>query len=171
MQNKERYNYLLLLGGNLGDVERAFEVAIGKLRLEGDVIEVSDIYYSEAWGFEAEETFRNQVVEVVSELEPMDMLIQTQRIERELGRMEKSKNGKYQSRKIDIDLLFCNDIVMESERLTFPHPLLHKRRFTLEPLAEKWGEYIHPLLCKKLKELLKECDDAGRVWQKSHISD
>lgn len=166
MQNKETYRYLLLLGGNLGDVERAFETAISKLRLEGDVTAWTSIYYSEAWGFEAEETFRNQVVEMTSELKPMDMLIQTQRIERELGRMEKSKDGKYQSRKIDIDLLFCNDIVMTTDRLTLPHPLLHKRRFTLMPLSERWRDMIHPVNGKTVEELLEECDDEGRVWRK-----
>lgn len=164
MLNREAYKYLLLLGGNLGDVERAFETAIGKLRLEGIVISWTDIYYSEAWGFEAEETFRNQIVEMTSELEPMDMLIQTQRIERELGRMEKSKDGMYQSRKIDIDILFCDNIVMKTERLTLPHPLLHKRRFTLMPLAERWGCMTHPVIGKTIDELLEECEDRGRVW-------
>ena len=158
------YRYLLLLGGNLGDVRGAFATAIDMLENLGHVACVSALYGSHAWGFEADEPFTNQVVELVSNLAPLDMLDNTQHIERSLGRTEKSSGGVYHSRPIDIDLLYCNSMVVSSPRLTLPHPRLHLRRFTLVPLAEKWPLWQHPLLSLSSQQLLSQCPDKGEVW-------
>ena len=85
-----------------------------------------------------------------------ELLDATERIERELGRTLKSEGGNYHDRIIDIDILLYGDGIIESDRLTIPHPLMHKRRFVLEPLAAIAPDAIHPTLGKSIKELLEE---------------
>ncbi len=162
--------YILLLGGNLGDVEQTFATARDELSHICDIVSVSGIYCSSAWGFESDDTFRNHIIDLSSNLSPFEMLDRTQSLERLLGRTEKSSNGVYHSRLIDIDILFCDDIVIDSERLTLPHPMLYKRRFTLVPLMEKWRNLVHPILNKTIEQLLEECHDKGDVWQSSPVS-
>lgn len=159
------HTYLLLLGGNLGNVSQTFRIATEHLSLVGMVQRTSSLYSSKAWGFESDEIFLNQVVEIQSKLEPHDMLNATQRIELQLGRTSKSIGGQYQSRLIDIDILFCDDMIVHTERLTIPHPLLHKRRFTLVPLAEYWQAWQHPIFKTTIEQLLAQCNDESEVTQ------
>ncbi|MCG8580175.1 MAG: 2-amino-4-hydroxy-6-hydroxymethyldihydropteridine diphosphokinase [Bacteroidales bacterium] len=154
---------ILLLGGNQGDVidslKRSVELLSERL---GEPVLVSNYYESEAWGFEAEQNFINQVVEFNSNLEPTDLLNYTQEIEKELGR--KAKTGThYESRPIDIDILFFNDQQIDLPRLTIPHPKLHERRFTLLPLLDNWANYVHPVFQKNMLQLEASCKDDGMV--------
>ncbi|MCU4174515.1 2-amino-4-hydroxy-6-hydroxymethyldihydropteridine diphosphokinase [Carboxylicivirga sp. N1Y90] len=154
---------ILLLGGNQNDVRAKLKLAIEKLGLEfGDLIYCSSYYESEPWGFEASQRFINQVVEFYTLVPVNELLAITQRIEKELGRKEKV-GTVYESRPIDIDILFVDDVIMEARDLTIPHRLLHERRFTLLPLTEHWSELIHPKLQKTISELLDECKDEGQV--------
>jgi 2-amino-4-hydroxy-6-hydroxymethyldihydropteridine diphosphokinase len=157
---------ILLLGGNQGDVICSLKKSIDLLseRL-GQPILVSDYYESEAWGFEAEQNFINQVVEFKSDLKPIELLNFTQKIEQELGR--KTKTGThYESRPIDIDILFFNEERIELPRLIVPHPKLHERRFTLLPLLDHWANYIHPTFQKNISQLTESCTDDGMVQKK-----
>ncbi len=157
------YKQILLLGGNQGDVISAIEDAIERLlhRL-GPVIKRSFYYESEPWGFEASQNFINQVVEFHSSLNPIDLLDFTQDIEKALGRKEKA-GIHYESRPIDIDILFVDDEQINLPRLTVPHPKLHERRFTLLPLYDEWSGLIHPVLTKSISQLLTICPDKGVV--------
>ncbi|WP_430813895.1 2-amino-4-hydroxy-6-hydroxymethyldihydropteridine diphosphokinase [Carboxylicivirga sp. RSCT41] len=154
---------ILLLGGNQGDVIGSLKKSIGLLseRL-GQPILVSEYYESEAWGFEAEQNFINQVVEFNSVLDPAELLDFTQKIEKELGRNKKT-GTHYESRPIDIDILFFNDKQIELPRLTIPHPKLHERRFTLLPLLDHWADFVHPVFQKNILQLEESCQDAGMV--------
>lgn len=129
----------------------------------GELKMTSSIYESESWGFEADDAFLNQVVVVDSVESPEEVLKIILNIEIEMGRTRRS-NG-YSSRIIDIDILYFGDDKVDQENLVIPHPRMHLRRFTLEPLVELAPGFIHPSLNKTNKELLNECDDLVKVWR------
>lgn len=86
-----------------------------------------------------------------TDLSPQDLLVKCQKIEKELGRIRREKWGK---RTIDIDILFYDDLVLESDDLIIPHPLIEKRKFVLVPLNEIATDFIHPVLRKTIGEIL-----------------
>ena len=128
--------------------------AIG--RLIGSVVGISPFVETEPWGFESPHPFVNTALSVETSLPAMDVLERTQSIERQLGRRRKSIAGRYEDRPIDIDLLLYGDLVLTSERLTLPHPLLPERLFVLEPLAEIAPQILHPTLGKTIQTLRDE---------------
>ena len=127
---------VLLLGSNLGDGQLLFQHVIsmiderlGKLEMQ------SALYQSPPWGFEHENNFINQVLIMNTEKDSEQVLQSCLQIEVDLGRKKRKTQG-YVARIIDIDVLFVNDEVIETESLVLPHPRLHLRKFTLLPLAE-----------------------------------
>lgn len=154
---------VLLTGSNMGD--RAFLLKEACRRIDkrvGSVVRTSRVYESDPWGFEAQEAFLNQVLVSETELEPTAVLDEIQAIEKELGRVRAENQARdssgervYESRAIDIDILFYDNLVMESERLIIPHALIAEREFVLVPLCELMGDYLHPVLETTLSELLK----------------
>ncbi|MFI3289354.1 MAG: 2-amino-4-hydroxy-6-hydroxymethyldihydropteridine diphosphokinase [Rikenellaceae bacterium] len=156
---------ILLLGGNIGDVELRMKRAVEMIEERvGVVTKRSAMVKSEPWGFkEVVAPFTNQAIEVETLLTPEELLDVTQKIERESGRdreeerEEKVRRGeKYASRKIDIDIIFYGDITYKSERLELPHPLMQERDFVLSPIVQIAPEWIHPTLKRGCKELLEE---------------
>ncbi len=157
------YRQILLFGGNQNNVVDSINNAKQLLSKQiGNPIAQSAFYESAPWGFEASQNFINQVVEFHSSIEPIDLLNFTQSIEKELGRKEKAGTN-YESRPIDIDILFIDDFQINSERLTVPHPKLHERRFTLLPLMDHWSSMNHPTLHKTIEQLEAVCTDEGMV--------
>jgi len=153
----------ILLGGNMGEVKHTMLRAVDMLvEILGNPLVQSGYYQSEPWGFDAKQLFINQVLEFETRLLPLEVLDLTQKVERQCGRLAKTNSG-YESRYLDIDLLFVDALVIAHPRLEVPHPRLHLRRFTLLPLAEKWPELIHPLLNLSVAELLKQCSDDSQV--------
>ena len=136
------YAYLSL-GSNLGDRRALLTQAVRLLgERAGRVVRLSSFIETEPWGFRSEHPFLNAALCLETPLCPLELLDATQQIERELGRTAKSVNGQYADRPIDIDLLMCGDdpahpdMVIDTPRLTLPHPLMHQRDFVLRPLAE-----------------------------------
>jgi len=148
----------ILLGSNIGDRFLALEKAklFIRERVNNQIIE-SSIFESEPWGFQDEINFLNQVICLETMLPPHDLLEELLTIEKEMGRM-RSRSG-YQSRVIDLDILLYYDLIVSDDKLKIPHPRLHKRRFTLEPLNELMPDYIHPVLGRTVNELLNDCQD------------
>ena len=127
----------LSLGTNLGDRRQNLASALDLIANEvGTILSASDIIETEPWGFESSNRFLNMVVKVDTDLNPVDALHVTQDIEHRLGRTEKSVNGQYHDRLIDIDLLMYDNITVSTPELTLPHPHMHERRFVMEPLAQ-----------------------------------
>lgn len=154
----------LLLGGNIGNTRKYFSEAKEMIQKKaGDITKESSLYESEPWGFTHDQNFLNSVLEVSVNMEPIELLDIIQSIERELGRVR--KKSQYSERTIDIDILFYDSIMFDTERLTIPHKMLHKRRFTMMPLNEIIPDYIHPVFNKSIRELTDICEDESLVKQ------
>lgn len=127
----------LSLGTNLGDKRHNIAEATEKIReLIGDITCQSALYATKPWGFESENDFINAAVCVETTLTPRQLLQATQEIERSMGRKEKSRDGKYSDRLIDIDILTYGDETVDEPDLKIPHPLMHERDFVMIPLNE-----------------------------------
>ncbi len=128
----------------------------------GPTINASPVYESPSWGFEHPNNFLNQVIETDTKLSPSELLKTLHSIEQALGRTE-SRSDDYEARTIDIDILFYDKMTLSQDDLIIPHPRLHLRRFTLEPMAALNPGYFHPVLNKSIQELLNECPDDSPV--------
>lgn len=145
------------LGSNLGDRAQLLEKALTLLNKEiGNLVSRSSFYETEPWGFSSNHPFLNACCLCETKLSPLEVLHRTQQIEKELGRKRKSKNKKYHDRPIDIDLLLCDDLNINTKELTIPHPFMQERRFVLEPLKEIAPDVIHPVLHISISEMLEQ---------------
>ena len=154
---------LILIGSNQGQRELIISQSIKMLAERcGEVLLVSSLYETEPWGFIAEQNFLNQVVALDTEMNPYDLLRELLMIEKELGRKRHDVEG-YESRPIDLDILYYDDIIINDEDLILPHPRLHKRRFALMPLCDIAADFIHPVFKRSNRELLNECEDTSEV--------
>lgn len=127
----------LSLGSNIGNRKANLEEAIRKIgEMIGNIERQSSFLTTEPWGFQSPNLFLNAAVKVITGLSPTEVLEAGKRIEREMGRMKKSANGKYHDRIIDIDILMYDDLNINTSELTIPHPHMHERDFVMIPLRE-----------------------------------
>lgn len=151
----------LLIGGNLGvrllNLQKAKAAIVEKI---GKISTESSIYETAAWGIEDQPDFLNQVLEVMTELSPEELLVEIHLIE---GELERKRLQKWGTRTMDIDILFYESQLVDTPSLKIPHPYLHKRRFTLVPLCELIPNFVHPVLHKTVERLLLECGDELEV--------
>ena len=140
-------------GSNIGDREYQINEALRKLEQIQDtnLKAVSSLYETVPVGGVVQDDFLNGAAIVETNLTPISFLNEIQRIELELGRERKIHWGP---RTIDLDVLLMDEVVIEHERLKVPHPFMHERSFVLIPLAEIAPEAVHPVLNKKIKELV-----------------
>ncbi|MDD5812976.1 MAG: 2-amino-4-hydroxy-6-hydroxymethyldihydropteridine diphosphokinase [Bacteroidales bacterium] len=125
------------LGTNLGDKQKNLNDAIRMLENQvGEVEKVSSVIETEPEGFRSDNMFLNAVVKVRTALSPFEILDITQDVEKSLGRKEKSSNGIYHDRVIDIDILLYDDINISTPQLVIPHPRMAQREFVMTPLTE-----------------------------------
>lgn len=152
---------ILHIGSNVGDrlsylskCRRLIASKIGKIETS------SSVYETEAWGLKDQDAFLNQAFKVATTLDITDLLSMCQEIESRLNRERKIKWGP---RTMDIDIIFYDDIEMDEEDLTIPHPRMHERNFVLFPLNEIVPDWQHPKLGKSVQQLINESQDPLNV--------
>ena len=156
------HKVFLGIGGNIGDKQLNFtKVAhLANDRL-GNIIKKSSIYETPPWGFLSEDHFWNQVFLIETEINPENLLEEIREIEAEFVR--KRESDRYVSREMDIDILYFDDIYVETEKLVIPHPKLHNRKFVLVPLVEIAPDFKHPLFRLTNLQLLENCKDESII--------
>ncbi len=151
----------LLLGSNKG--YRYKYLLLAKYYIQqvaGNISRQSSVYETEPWGTTHTSNYLNQIVVIQTPKTPFQLLKVLQKIEKNLGRKNKHLNA---ARTIDIDILFYNELIFHAKNLTIPHPRLHLRNFTLQPLLELDKSYTHPIYKKTIEELAKDCEDDMKV--------
>ena len=158
------YEIILRLGSNMGCREDYLNSALKRLSAISETTPVcSSLYESEPWGFDTETWFLNMAVKINSTLTPIDLLQDIMKIEKELGRVRNQSSEGYDSRVIDIDIIYYGSLQINTDFLIIPHPKMQQRRFVLMPVAEISPDFIHPQLNKTSIELLQECEDKSIV--------
>jgi len=153
----------ILLGSNRGDRKKMLANARQMIEKQaGRIIDASSIYETTPWGFSDQINFLNQVCLIETELDPYSLLNRLLGIEQIIGRTRAHQG--YSARTIDLDILYFDNEVLQSDYLRIPHPRLHERKFTLIPLAELAPEHIHPVLYKSTTQLLSDCSDSSEVF-------
>jgi 2-amino-4-hydroxy-6-hydroxymethyldihydropteridine diphosphokinase len=150
----------LSLGSNVGDRKANLREAIGRLATVGRFVSLSSFYETEPVEFTDQPWFLNCAVGLETELTPEQLMARLLQIEQEMGRERVQKKGP---RKIDIDILLFDDLILNSPAIIIPHPAMHERRFVLEPLAEIAAEVRLPALRKTVRELLKKLPEGQTV--------
>ena len=154
-------NIFLGLGSNQGDRELNLKNSIKLLNSKaGKVLNTSRIYESEPWGVKNQNYFLNQVIEIETHIDPIDLLNICKNIEYDMGRNPEIRWGK---RVIDIDILYYQSRVINQKKLIIPHKLMHERKFVMIPLNDLNENHLHPILNITNKEILNNCIDSCKV--------
>lgn len=154
----EDHTVYLALGSNLGDRRENLRQAVASLSPQMAVRAKSHIYETPPWGYEDQPMFLNQAVKAQTYLDPEPLIKHIKRLETALGHRESFRNGP---RAIDIDILFYDDLVLDTPVLTVPHPRLHERGFVLLPLMDIAPDLVHPVTQKSIREMAASCDLGG----------
>ena len=145
------------IGSNKGNRSQLINEAIDKIDISVWKVELkSSIYETQSWGFKSNNFF-NVCLLIESSLSVESIFNKILKIEKDMGRLK--SGNKYSDRCIDIDILFVEDIIVNSKNLIIPHPRLHLRKFVLTPMLDLTPDLIHPILNKSIKQLELECDD------------
>ena len=156
----------LSLGSNLGNRLLHLQRGIFELHQRlGIISKISAVYENAAVGFEGGD-FLNVCVLLETQQTPNGVLDQIHELERQMGRERDPLKG-YISRTIDVDLIYFNDAIIETDQLTLPHPRLSERNFVLKPLADIAPQHYHPLLKKDTRNLLQESKDQNALHKTS----
>lgn len=154
---------LILSGTNAPSLSGHLDQAAERMISSGiHITKRSSYYKSPPWGFTSKNEFLNQVLMIETEMDPFQLMKRLLAIETEMGR-NRTPGAGYEDRLIDLDILFYNKEVINSETLIVPHPRMQLRRFALLPCAEIAGNWIHPVLRVKVTEMLENCEDRSEV--------
>lgn len=153
---KGRRTAYLALGSNLGDTTANIMKMCDRIeRRVGEIVSRSTLIQTNPEGFDSLHTFANCVISVSTHLSPPELLKETRVIEKEMGRTNKSKDGEYQDRTADIDIILYEDVILSIPELEIPHPRFRERTFVLGPLAEIAPDLIDPITGKTISNLLE----------------
>ena len=152
------------IGGNIGNKHNNFAKVLEIIENElGAIVKKSSVYESSPWGFETDDNFWNQIIAVETKLSPSELLESIHKIEKTFGRKREGNN--YESREMDIDILYYDDIFIDTEKLIIPHPKMELRKFVLVPLNEIAPDLKHPLLRFTSFEMLENCKDSSIIFK------
>ena len=154
------FNVFIGVGSNLGNRTENCLKALESVSDFTVIKAVSSFYETEPVGNEDQPKFINAVAKVSTLLSPLYLLNSLKTIENQMGR---ERTQRWGPRIIDLDILFYEDFVLESQELTVPHKHLHERKFVLEPLCEIEPWLEHPVLKQTVSKLLKNLDDTRKV--------
>jgi len=157
------YNKVVLaLGSNLGNRKEYLQKAVDALHEHiGFVVQTSNIYETPSWGFDSY-PFYNICILIHTPLEAQQLLSELKELEKKLGRTVKTTEN-YAARTVDIDIIYFNEAVIESEMLVVPHPQMQFRKFVLVPLSDLSFEWEHPVLHQSTEMLLAACKDDSEI--------
>ena len=163
------HQVFLGIGGNIGNKLNNFNKVHQIIKIEvGKIIKSSSIYETPPWGFESKDNFWNQVLIIETHRSPEELLKKVTEIESRFGRVRDI--GKYNSREMDIDILYYDDLFMETGDLIIPHPKIHQRKFVLVPLSEIAPSFKHPLLRFTSMQMLENCKDDSVILKLGDFS-
>lgn len=147
------------VGSNLGDKIENCRKGIEGLLADGRSVLVrsSSYYRTSPVDYKDQDWFVNLVVKIKTELDPFELLTRTQEIQMAVGR--KANTVRFGPRVLDLDIIFFDDRVIQTETLEIPHPRMHKRRFVLKPICDIEPSMLHPLLGKDMRSLLSGLKD------------
>ena len=154
----------LSLGSNIGDRLGYVQQAASILGTTNDIniIASSSFYETEPWQMDSQNWFVNAIVQISTSLTPEELLIVITRIESQLGR-ERSGKREYTDRTIDIDILFYDNKLINTDKLVIPHKFFHKRACMLVPMLEIAQDFVHPLFKKTVSQLYDELENPEQV--------
>ncbi len=147
---------LIALGSNLGNRFQALQTAVEAMACHFHLEHISPVYETEPAYLLDQPRFLNGACLVTTKKDPSEVLTQLQAIEQQLGR---SKTQRYGPRRIDLDILFYDQLVLDQPDLRIPHPLLRERAFVLVPLGDIVPEWIHPETGETIATLRDQCPD------------
>lgn len=158
----DRHTVFISIGSNLGDKLGNCRSAIEALsRLDGtDVLDRSPFYKTAPVDYLHQDWFVNAAVKLSTGLSALELLKRLQKIQRRAGRL--GDPIRFGPRIIDLDIIFYDDAVIETKELVVPHPRMHKRAFVLRPICDIDAQLVHPVIHRRVQELLNELDDPSQ---------
>lgn len=157
---KDKIKAFIALGTNDGNRESNIQTALEEIAQFAEITQKSSIYNAEPVGFKDQPDFLNMVIEIKTELNPVELMIKLEEIEHKMGKNKEFENGP---RLVDLDILFYDDKVVKYKDLEIPHPRLHQRNFVLTPLNEIAPKLIHPTLDKTIEYLKTNLKNSEKV--------
>ena len=148
---------LIALGSNVGNWKINFNVCLKELRKISYITAIANIYMTKPYGYELQNTFFNTAVELKTFSNPLQLMKKLQLIEKKMHKNKTIENGP---RRIDIDIIFFNNLKFDREVLTIPHPRAKNRDFVIYPLFDIAPFYKHPVEKKSIKQLKMEIKDS-----------
>jgi 2-amino-4-hydroxy-6-hydroxymethyldihydropteridine diphosphokinase len=148
------------IGSNLGDRVLNCKKALTEISAFAKILRVSSVYETEPVGSEDQPDFINCAAEIETALPPLELLERLHTVEDKLERLRLERWGP---RTIDLDIIFYDDLIFDTEELTIPHLSAHTRRFVLEPICEIDPWLVHPGFGVRIGELLNDVEDTKKV--------